>query len=133
LGFLPKANGDSTDYTPHGLASNYLNAANSPPNLSDYNSSATVGAQDLYTGASQSGVAAVGAVQSSLIGALGGTGVRSQAAIIKSGSTIGAGAGMGLSISARAQFGLWETDPSTGVPFVPSALTALQWGGEVTA
>jgi hypothetical protein len=133
FGWLPNAAGDSSGYTPNGLASNYLNAANAPPNTADYNASPTIGALDLYKGASGTGIVSVGAVQTSIIGLKDAAGTRSEATAIKSGGTVATGASTVLSVSAISQSDVWETDPSTSVPFVPGALTSLQWGGKVTA
>lgn len=133
LGFLPTANGDTNQYAPNGQTSNYLNAASNPPNSADFNASSTVGAVELYKGASASTAISVGGVQASLIGYKSDSGTRSQAVIIKSGGATASAGSQPLPDSAMTSFGIFEADPSTNVPFVPSALPLLQWGGEVTA
>lgn len=47
--YLPvTANGATTNFTPNGLAANWQNVANIPPNTSDFNSSTTTGATDQF-------------------------------------------------------------------------------------
>jgi hypothetical protein len=41
--------GNYTNWTPNGLANNWANAANTPPNTSDYNANNTGGTKDSYT------------------------------------------------------------------------------------
>jgi hypothetical protein len=134
IGVLPTANGDTTQLTPVGLSTNYANAGQSAPNGANYNAGSTVGNGDLYKGASPSGVTAVAGVMVSLLGEKDDSGTRSAATWLKSGGTLASGATVPLASSYTTQSDIWETDPSTGVPFTPAALSApLQFGGKVAA
>lgn len=133
FGSVVNANGDENDFTPVGNSTNYLNVANYPPNTNDYNQSATVGAIELYKGTSPSGVTSVAGVMLSSIMMKTDAGARSGAQIIKSGGTIQPGATVALPDSRNIQSDVFETDPSTNAPFVPSALPLLQRGVKLIA
>lgn len=133
FGLLPAMNGDTNDFTPNGLSSNYLNAAQAPPNGADYNASGTVGAIDLYKVTAPSGIISIGGAQVSVIGEKDDSGARSGTTVLKSGGTIATGATIALPSSLTTMSDMYETDPSTGVPILPAALPNLQFGGEVAA
>jgi hypothetical protein len=134
FGALPTSNGDTDQFTPTGLSSNYLNAANAPPNGSDYNVSGTVGNIDLYKGPYPANVTAVHAVMASAITEKDDSGTRSFCTEIKSGGTLASGLSLAMTSSIYLNNAdIFETDPSTGVPFIPAALPNLQYGGKVSA
>ena len=134
LGEFPNGAGASTQFTPYGNAANYLNAAASPPApATDNNTGATVGLVDLYTVPGPSGVTSVSSVMISAIAAKTDSGARSLATVLRSGGVTASGVSVPLASSDTVQADVWEVDPSTSVPFIPSALAALQVGAEVSA
>ncbi len=127
------SNGDQNNFTPIGNAQNWQNVAENPPNVADYNESSTVGAIDLYKVTAPSNVTAVTAIMVSAICKKDDAGSRSTATLLKSGGVVGTGPTVALADSYTSQSNVWETDPSTGVAFVASALNSIQPGIEVVA
>lgn len=133
FGSKVNANGDENDFTPVGGTTNWGNVANYPPIAADYNQSSTVGAIELYKGTSPTGVTAVAGAMVSSIMMKTDAGTRSGSNIIKSGGIIGAGTTIALPDSLNLQTDIFEIDPSTNAPFLPSALPLLQRGVKLVA
>ena len=133
IGELPNANGDTDQFTPIGLASNYLNVANIPPNGADYNVNGVVGDLDLYKISAPSGITAVAGVMVSIISTKDDAGTRSAATQLKSNTTLVSGVSVPCASSYLSQSDVWEVDPATSAPFTPAALALVQIGAKVSA
>lgn len=130
---IPTGAGASTQWTPNGLASNWQNVANNPPNTADYNSSSTPGQIDLYALPALPSVAAISAVQTTYYAEKDDASLRTIEAVIKSGATQVTGTANNLGASYLYYMDEWPTDPATGAAWLQAAVTALQIGIEEVA
>lgn len=123
---LPQGVGALTQWTPNGLANNYQNASQNPPNASDYNSSSSAGLYDAY------GMGSAG-----LVGAVSMTVAKSyvekddgNTRAIEIGVSSGGVNGLGSAITVSSSYAFVDTcisvDPATGLPPTPSAADAFQ-------
>lgn len=132
---LPSAAGDSTQWTPHGAASNW-DCVNddSVDDDSSYVSSSTVGQLDLYQMSnlpSLSGASVRGVLQWMRARKDDAT-TRAVAQAMKSGATTSLDSDMVLSTSYANRYRILETDPNTSAPWTEAAVNAVQGGQKVT-
>ena len=123
----------SVAFTPHGLASNWQNAAMSPPvPATDYNAATAVGAQDTFALSSVSGSTVFGVVAKALMGKTD-VGGRAGAAVLVSGGTTVAGASTYVALTGTMLTVPAQTDPSTGLAWTAAGLSAATAGYRITA
>ncbi len=132
-GAFPTGAGSSTQFTPNGLASNYLNAAKMPPApTTDYNSGSTVGNLDLFTfGTAPASI--IYAVLAKVLAAKSDSGGRSIQTALKSGATTALGNSTALSTSFVQHSSVYETDPATSAQWTAAGYNALNGGYEISA
>jgi hypothetical protein len=131
---LPTAN-DAVAFTPNGLSANWQNVSQVPPVPgSDYNSDATVGAQDTFTtGAMASNLGTIFGVNVKTLLAKSDAGVRTAAGVAKSGGTTLAATAVYVSTSLSVAQGVFQTDPNTAAPWTPAAVNAAKFGYKIVA
>lgn len=130
---FPNAAGSTTNFASINANSNYQNVALVPPGAdTDYNYDGTVGGIDLYSVPAPSLISAVFGVQASVIARKDAAATRSVAVLLKSSTTTTTGATVALSTGYTTYQLVAETDPATGVPWLPAAL-ACQIGAQVAA
>ncbi len=130
LTVFPNANA-SVAFTPNGLAANYSNAAKYPPvPATDYNSSNTIGATDLFTiPALPAGYNEVVAVASKSLMYLATAGSRVAANQIKSGTVTENGANIYVPSSSAVNFtDIFNTDPNTSSAWTTASVNAMNIG-----
>ncbi|HEY5785862.1 MAG TPA: hypothetical protein VIT65_13895 [Microlunatus sp.] len=128
----PTAAGSQTDLTPVGSANNWDTVNESPPSITDYNYSATVGARDLY---------AMGDIAAATNGVLGvqlvsvahktDSATRSVKNLVKVGSTVYASAAKVLAVSATPTLTVHQVNPATSAAWTVSEVNAIETGVEV--
>lgn len=131
---LPNADTAQKDFTPSTGASNYACIDEQPPSTTDYVTSNTVGAKDLYDIADLSYTPLnILGVKVSMYASKDEITTRTVRPIIKSGSTSSNGATKALSSSNKFLSSIWATDPNTGAAWTKSGVDALQVGMEIVA
>jgi hypothetical protein len=121
----PSAN-VAVQFTPNGNSSNYLNAAQTPPNSgTDYNNATTVGSTDTFTVNSLASNTS-NALAVKLFGYSYGSGA--SAKILTSGSTTVTGTVNYLTPTAGVYFDLYTANPSTSGTWTTTAVNALTIG-----
>lgn len=117
--------------TPTGGA-NYANVADIPDSTATYNSSATVGAKDLYTMADlPAGVTTIHGAQANNHAWKTDAGSKNLKNAIKSGATTAYGSSIALSASMTANSDVFETDPNTSTAWTVSGVNGVEVGAEV--
>lgn len=111
-----------------------LSIVDSQPDTGNYNSSSTVGAEDLFTmGAVGATTQTVYGLTTKLIAGKSDSGSRSIAPVILSSGTTATGASSGLGTSATQTKMVQQTDPHTGAQWTSAGVNAAQIGYEVAA
>lgn len=129
---VPNGAGSSTDLTPHGSATNYMNVAEIPYSVGDYNSSNVSGAKDLYTFGDLAGsTTTVYGVQTGVVAARTDVGSGSVRPILKSGGTVYNDTTVSLGPSSQYIGNVRETDPATGTAWTVSGVNGIEAGVEV--
>lgn len=132
---LRPASDAAVQWTPNSGAANFsrVNEAASDGDTS-YVSSATVGAQDLYTvGSLSSTPANIMAVQVTVIARKDDAATRQIATVNKSGATTTPGATVNLGSSYTFIGDIYETNPDTTTAWTPTTVNGLQVGQKVIA
>jgi hypothetical protein len=124
-------------FTPTGLAANWENAAKVPPlPATDYNTDATVGAQDTFAAAAlPSGLGNIFAVGMKTLFQDAGAGARTVENVLVSGATTGTGtAGTPpVSPSATYQCDIFNTDPNTSAAWTAANAQAATFGYKIAS
>lgn len=131
---VPNADTAQKDFTPSTGSTNYTCVDESPPSTTDYVSSSTVGAKDLYdlTDMSFTPLNILG-VKLTTYAAKDDITTRTIRNTLKSGSTSANGVTKALSSTPRFFDDIWTTDPNTSAAWTKSGVDALQAGMEVVA
>lgn len=131
--YMANADGDVTDMIPSTGASHWEMVDEVPASDSDYVSSASVGATELFhvsdTAHSPATVHAVIAVAQML---KSDAGAREAALVVKSGATESVGLSIALGTGSVKYQRVIETNPNGGVAWTKAAVDALQVGVKVT-
>lgn len=130
----PTADTAQKDFTPSTGSSNYACVDEQPPNTTDYVSSTTVGAKDLYdiTDLSYTPLNILG-VKVSMYASKDEITTRTVRPIIKSGGTSSNGTTQALSSTNKFLSSIWAVDPNTSAAWTKSGVDALQVGMEIVA
>jgi hypothetical protein len=129
---FPTAAGSSTQLTPTGVANNWDNANDIPPNTATYNSSSTTGNRDTYTmGDLSAASVSVLAVQTSTIMKKLDAGIGNMKPALKSGVSVYYGATQSLSASPLLYLDKYENDPATSAAWTQASVNAAEFGAEV--
>lgn len=129
---FPIAAGSTTQFTPTGSASNYVNVNDVPDSSSTYNSSSTAGQRDTYAmGDLAAGTGTIYGVQQVMHSFKTSYGNATLKAAQKSGVTVSYGTAHSLSPSNAAYLDLFETNPATSAPYTASDVDGLEAGAEV--
>jgi hypothetical protein len=131
---LPESgNGANVGLTPSTGTDHGALVDENPPNTTDYNGSATVGAKDTYTYPSLTLAGAVLAVQTNLYAAKSDAGTRTVCAVVRTGGTDYDGA----NVSPGTTFGYFPevrpVNPATSAAWTIAEVNALEAGMKVTA
>lgn len=126
---------DVVQFTPHGLAANWQNAAANPPVPgTDFNSSTTAGNQDTFNIQSLSGTTGVVfGVHVKLISQKSDAGSRQFKTVLKSGASTTLGSTIAVGISPDQYRTIYQTDPATSAQFTAAAVNALKIGYNLAA
>lgn len=126
---VPSQAGNYTNWTPNGLASNWQNVSQMPPNVADYNANNTPGTKDSY-GVPSAGLALSPlsvTVRASLWRDDGLT--HTPSLMVRSAGTDGVGAALPALGSSPAIFDTqFVNDPATGAPWTAAAADAAEIG-----
>ncbi len=129
---LPGGAGSSTQFTPTGSGTNYLNVNEVPDNPATYNGSATSGQRDTYAMDNLvSGTGTIFAVQQVMSAFKTGAGSGSLKGAQKSGATVSYGATRSLGTSAVTYLDVFETNPASSAAYTSTEVDALEAGAEV--
>ena len=131
---LPTSN-NSVAFTNNGLASNWQNAANVPPvPASDFNSDATVNAQDTFNcGTIAATLSTVWGVNVKTLVEKSDAGARSLETVLISGATTVTGAGTALQQTPQQLRTMYQTDPNTSAQWTATNVNAAKPGYKVSA
>lgn len=129
---MPNGAGTSTQFTPTGSGTNYLNVNDVPDSTSTFNSDSTPGHRDTYAMANlASGTGTVFAVQQVMSALKTGAGSASLKAAQLSGATVSYGATRSLGTAAAAYADVFETNPATSATWTVADVNGLEAGAEV--
>ncbi|HSX06789.1 MAG TPA: hypothetical protein VLG92_03650 [Candidatus Saccharimonadia bacterium] len=129
---MPNAAGSSTQLTPTGSGTNYLNVNDIPDSTATYNGSSTIGQRDTYgLGDLVAGTGNVIGTQQVTVAFKGGAGVASLKPAQKSGATVSYGATRSLGTSSTVYTDVFETNPATLSAWTASDMNSLEAGAEV--
>lgn len=130
---LPASN-DTVAFTPVGLSANWQNASAVPPvPASDYNSDATLNAQDTFNcGAMATGLVSVYGVNTKVLALKSDAGTRNLETVLKSGATTVTGVTTPMSTSAKVQNTMYQTDPNTSTQWAQAAVNAAKPGYKIS-
>jgi hypothetical protein len=131
---LPTAD-DSVAFTPNGLGTNHANAALVPPVPgTDFNSDATVNAQDTFTCASlAASITTIFGVNAKVLAQKSDAGSRSLQTVLKSSSTTVTGTGTALQQTPEQLRTMYQTDPNTSAQWTAANVNAAKVGYKVSA
>lgn len=125
---VPSAAGNYTNWTANGLASNWQNVSQMPPNSSDYNADNTPGTKDSYHVPSAGLTVAPLSVTVRASLWRDDAGPHTPSLMVRSGSTDGVGAALPAIGSSPAYFDTQFNDPATSSPFTAAGADAIEIG-----
>lgn len=129
---LPNGAGSSTQFTPTGSGTNYLNVNDVPDSTATFNGDSTSGHRDTYAMADLiAGTGTVFAVQQVMAAFKSGAGTASLKGAQKSGATVSYGATRSLGTSSASYQDVFETNPATAASWTGSDVNGLEAGAEV--
>jgi hypothetical protein len=129
---LPNGAGSSTQFTPTGSGTNYLNANDVPDSTTTFNSDSTAGHRDTYALANlAAGTGTVFAVQQVMVAFKTGAGSASLKGAQQSGATVSYGATRSLGTSSTVYTDVSETNPATSATWTAGDVNGLEAGAEV--
>lgn len=128
---FPRAAGSSTQFTPTGSASNYLNVNDVPDSLSTYNSTSTVGQRDTYLmDPLLASTGTIFGVQDSLHAFKSDAGAAAIKAALKSSGVVYYDPTNNLSTSSSWYGAVREVDPATSAGWTTAGVNAIEFGAE---
>jgi hypothetical protein len=131
---LPQTgNGTNLGLTPSTGTDHGALVDENPPNITDYNSSATVGAKDTYHYPSLSLTGAILGIQTNLYVAKSDAATRQVCAVVRASGTDYDGANVAPSTTFGYFSEVRAVNPATGVAWTAADLAALEAGMKVTA
>jgi hypothetical protein len=131
---LPTSN-DVVAFTPNGLANNWQNAASVPPVPgTDFNSDATVGAQDTFNcGTLAAGLGTIFGLNVKTLLSKTDAGLRTAAGVVKSGPATQVATAVSVGTSPEVASGIFTIDPNTGVAWTTAGVNAAKVGYKIVA
>src|SRR4030095_5489947 len=127
------APGSNTGLTPSTGTDHGALVDENPPNTTDFNYSATVGAKDTYNYPAVTLPGAILGVQTNLYVAKSDAAARTVCAVVRTGDTDDEG----VPVSPLTSYGyFWETrevNPATGLPWTTAEVNAIEAGMKVTS
>lgn len=130
---LPQTgNGSNAGLTPSTGTDHGALVDENPPNTSDYNSSATVGAKDTYTLPSLALTGAILGIQTNLYAAKSDAAARQVCAVVRTGGTDYDGANVAPTTTFSYYSEPRPVNPQTGLAWTTADIDALEVGMKVT-
>lgn len=130
----PTSDGNYSQFTPSTGTTHYTLVDETAPNTSDYNDGATVGDRDSYGMGNLSALTSqtIYGVQVNAAILKDDAGAKSAATFVRSSSTNGDGASVGLGTSQVYLSQIFELDPNGSIAWTESSINAMEAGVKVT-
>jgi hypothetical protein len=127
----PNGAGNYSQFTPTGSATNYQNVDESVPVTTDYNEDSTVGHRDTYAYSNVPTSATIGGIQIGSYAAKSDSGARSEAPVVRIGSTDYDGTTVALTTSYTYYLQQYNLSPATASAWTASEVNAAEFGIKV--
>jgi len=126
----PNGAGSATALSRGGTdtGANWSQTSELPPSMTQYVTSSTVAARDLYAMSDLTGTVTVNVVEAIALAQNSDVGAGSVGLTVQSGATVNEATAVSLGTTAGYVVARWETDPNTSAAWTQAAVNALQAG-----